>query len=642
MQRKISRILCAALLAVMCLLLAGCGKLLSPAQATPEVPTAAHFAGGDVEFTATELSMKLRTGETALLDSLTALRSADLSGSENEEEVAAWAKAHPNVRTRYTVTLPNGTVLDSDTTSADLSAMSAADCEAAARKLALLPGLASVNLGSEGRALKWSDIARLREILPRTTFKYAFNLYGKECNLADTTINLFRVPVSDNGNLIDEVMGYMPQLTYVDMDSCGLDPKRLEEINQRHPDAKVVFRVYFGDNYTARTDAERILASMASRGGMLTDDNVDGLYYCHDVKYLDLGHNTLLTNIGFTAQMPKLEVAILSMCNIPDVSPLANCQELEYLELANTYASDLRPLSGLKKLRHLNVASIGYDQPWDGTERIRLVDITPLYSLTDLERLWIGAFNPVPSEQVEEMRRRAPNCEIDLTVYEDPVGGRWRYVAMADYIYTYVDTYADRYIKLRQQFGDYDYSVYNFTWNDPRLDPNYDPANTPVPTPVPTFTPTPVPTQPPANYQSEEEEYEEYQYEDEEVAPYDPYLQNAEGGEDQSGDQNNDQSNEDNGNQDGGSNSGQTDGDNGSQNSGDNSDQNGGAQDGSGGEDDHGGFDAYFGGGSDDSSGGSGEDSGGSDGGSDFTMESGESAFPDGGGASAIEGGEAS
>ena len=108
--------------------------------------------------------------------------------------------------------------------------------------------------------------------------------------------------------------------------------------------------------------------------------------------------------------------------------------------------SDLRPLSGLKKLRHLNVASIGFDQPWDGSERIQLKDITPLYPLTELERLWIGAYNPVPPEQVEEMRRRAPNCEIDLTVYEDPVGGRWRYVAMADYINTYVDTYHERYV----------------------------------------------------------------------------------------------------------------------------------------------------------------------------------------------------
>ena len=94
------------------------------------------------------------------------------------------------------------------------------------------------------------------------------------------------------------------------------------------------------------------------------------------------------------------------------------------------------------------------------------------------------------------MRRRAPNCEIDTSVYEDPVGGRWRYVALADYINTYVDTYHERYVKLRQQFGDYDYTVYNFTWNDPLFDEAYRPAATPTPTPAPAQPRCPAATQP--------------------------------------------------------------------------------------------------------------------------------------------------
>jgi len=522
-------------LLALCLLLAGCSVkpaiTQTPIAPTPEpTPAPVHFAAGDVQPAAEQLNMRLRSGETALLDTLAALKSVDLSGSENEEEVAAWAKAHPGVQTRYTVTLPNGTVLGSDTQSVDLSGMSAAECEQAARKLALLPALEKVKLGSEGGNLGWSDIARLREILPAPVFDYAFKLYGTDCNLSNTTINLYKVSVTDKGQFIDEVMNYMPQLTYVDMDSCGVAPKRLEEINLNHPTVKVVFRVFFGDNYTARTDTERILASMASKGGMLNNDNISGLYYCHDVKYLDLGHNTFMTNIGFVAQMPKLEVAILSMCNIRDASPLANCPELEYLEMSNTYCDDLRPLSGLTKLRHLNVAGIGYDFYGDGT-RPSLKDITPLYSLTGLERLWIGGYNPVPREQVEEMQRRAPQCEIDTSVYEDPVGGRWRYLALADYEVTYVDTLHERYIKLREQFGNYDQSVYNFTWNDPLYDEHYryveaTPTPTPAPaaaaTPVPAATPEPTYTQPQPSYQ--EPVYQEPVYYPPEEE-YDPYYE---------------------------------------------------------------------------------------------------------------------
>lgn len=544
MKFRIKHGLCLALLLVCCMLLTACGSARSGGNAAnnqpvaeqpPQTPAPIHFSAGDVEPTAQTLCMALAPGETAMLDALPYLQSADLTGSASEEEVAAWASAHPNVQTRYTVTLPNGSVLDTDTQSVDLSGKSAAECMEAARKLALLPGLNTVELGAEGGPLSWGDIASLRQILPGPVFKYAFKLYGVDCNLADTTINLYRVSVPDNGAFVDEVIGYMPQLTYVDMDSCGLQPKRLEEINQNHPSVKVVFRVFFGDNYTARTDAERILASMASRGGMLTNENVEGLYYCHDVKYLDLGHNTFLTNIGFVAQMPKLEVAILSMCNFSDATPFASCPELEYLEMSNTYCTDLRPLSGLTKLRHLNIASIGYDQPYDGSPRIQLTDITPLYPLTGLERLWIGAYNPVPREQVQEMQRRAPQCEINVSVYDDPVGERWRYIDLANYVDTWVDTLHPRYEKLRQQFGDYDYSVYNFTWNDPLYDANYAPAATPAPasTPAPAATPVPAPAQTPVPQQVYQPNYDqgyvqytpEYypEYYPESYQEYDPY-----------------------------------------------------------------------------------------------------------------------
>ena len=88
---------------------------------------------------------------------------------------------------------------------------------------------------------------------------------------------------------------------------------------------------------------------------------------------------------------------MLAMGGFSDLSPLADCPKLEYLEIQTGAVSDLRPLSGLKNLRHLNICY-----------NFALTDITPLYGLTELERLWIGCVDPVPREQIEEMQRRAP------------------------------------------------------------------------------------------------------------------------------------------------------------------------------------------------------------------------------------------
>ena len=186
--------------------------------------------------------------------------------------------------------------------------------------------------------------------------KYSFTLYGKEYSTEDTTINLSHIPVDDGGAAVKQAMAYMPNLSNLDMDSCGVSDEDMAAIRDAYPDVKVVWRIWFGDAYSVRTDVEKILASKPSHGGMLTRDNTQSLTYCTDVKYLDVGHNDALDDISFVAYMPKLEVAILAMDNWSDATPLASCHNLEYLERQTTLCTDLSPLSGLTNLRHLNVA----------------------------------------------------------------------------------------------------------------------------------------------------------------------------------------------------------------------------------------------------------------------------------------------
>ena len=451
MTRRNIRVLLSAL--ALCLLLTACGggartEAAGDAPKNTSGGQQISFSAGAVSADTSELRLPLAAGETALLASLPELRAADFSGSADETEIVAWVRAHPEVECFYTVTLPDGTVLDSGTRSYDMSDMSAEACEAAAEKLALLPGLKNVRLGSEGGTHTWESLARLRALLPGVVFKYSFTLYGKACDLSDMSLNLSHVPVDDEGAALRKVLPLMSALSYVDMDTTGVSNQEMEKLRTDFPDIKFVWRVWFGESYSVRTDVQRILASKASAGGMLYASDAEALSCCHDVVFLDLGHNKQLTDISFVAHMPKLEVAILGMCDWTDASPLANCPELEYLEMFSTECTDLRPLAGLSNLKHLNVAGIP-----------ALEDITPLYGLTGLERLYLGSMNRVPWEQCEEFQKRVPNCEFDTLVYDDPTAGHWRWDSEGNLV--------DRYYLLRMQFGYYEDDVYSFTWNDP-------------------------------------------------------------------------------------------------------------------------------------------------------------------------------
>ena len=423
---KLKKILSIICLAAAFLLLAACGD---PASSLFPAKTVKFQAGAvEIEGT-TDLTITLESGETALLDQLPELQKADFSGSACVDEIYQWAQAHPDVKVTYTVTLPDGQVLSSSEQSLDLSELTDSAVSDTLQALAYLPKVNDIQLGSERSGLGWDSVRAIMDACPNASVSYTFWLYGKEFSTVDTTINLSHIPVEDDG------------------------AQDMAAIRDAYPDVKVIWRVWFGDAYSVRTDVERILASQPSHGGMLDRYNSEALKYCTDVKYLDVGHNDALDDISFVAYMPKLEVAILAMDNWSDATPLASCTELEYLEMQTTLCTDLSPLSGLKNLRHLNIAYI-----------VDLEDISPLYSLTELERLWVGSNNRVPKEQIAEMRAAAPNCEVNDTVYDDPTGGRWRYVDYNDKAYIFI--LHPRYEKLREQFG-YTSADFSFYWNDP-------------------------------------------------------------------------------------------------------------------------------------------------------------------------------
>lgn len=432
------------MLCVLCLAMVGCRekKAEPAATAAPQVT---------VEEDTGLVQAVLQSDELAQLDAIENLKEADLRGSECFEEIYLWSKAHPDVIVRYDVKLPDGTVVDNRVSSLNLTALTGAQVDEAIRCISCLPKVIKADLGSERSGFTLKDVKKLYDAFPNLKLDYTFTLYGQEVTTNDTLVNLYHVPVEDECAAAREAFAVMPKLESVDMDSCGASNEALAQLRDEYPNVKIIWRVWFGNNYSVRTDVERILASKPSLGGMLYEGNCEALKYCTECKYLDVGHNEDLTTIDFVRYMPKLEVAVLAMATWTDCSPLAECKNLEYLEIQTTPVIDISPLAGLTNLRHLNICNTSVQ------------DLSPIFNLTGLERLWIGGWTGIPYEQVEQMQALAPNCEINWQA-GDPTEGRWRYVGYHEEAYMYV--LHPRYTLLQKQFGYHD-GDYAFYWNDP-------------------------------------------------------------------------------------------------------------------------------------------------------------------------------
>lgn len=444
------------------------GEILAWAQSHPQVEviytvtfpdgTVADNAAQELALGALDADGAARAAE--LVAYLPELRTLDLTACGiTPQQASAFGDAAENAEVIYSCLLL-GQEVTLDTERVDLTGITPQQAEEALDMLPYLPKLARVKLGDETTTpLPWETLARLVRACPETDFDYGFTLYGKEFTLLDEKMDLNHISIDDGGALVYSIVSAMKNLTYLDMDFCGVPNEQMLMLRDALPGVKVVWRVWFGTNYSVRTDVEKILASKPSVGGTVTDRDVAALSCCTDVKYIDLGHNEIITDISFVACMPELEVAVLAMNSIADLTPLASCTKLEYLEIqTNAGISDLTPLASCTALEHLNIANCR-----------NFSDITPLMGLNKLKRLWLGCSAPVPTEQVEQFIQTHPDCEVNTTVWSDPTSEGWR----IDHVDPWTNKvyYDERYELLLEQFG-YLEGDYSFIAKDPLYFPH--------------------------------------------------------------------------------------------------------------------------------------------------------------------------
>ena len=339
--------------------------------------------------------------------------------------------------------------------SVDLSNLSHDGVEEAISLLRQMPNAHTVLLGSEGEEerLSFEDIHAMQEALPALDFDYRFTLWGVELSTLSERMDLNHIKMDDQGAAVREVLPCMTKCTYLNMDFCNVDDEHMAEIRDAYPQMEVLWRIWFGTDCSIRTDATRILASNLNHA--LTNENTKSLKYATKIKYLDIGHNRALTDLSFVSYMPDLEVAVIAICPWRDLSPLASCKNLEFLECSEFFLEpgqvvDLAPLGELTNLKHLNICKMFHVTNWEALE-----------NLTGLERLWIGCFNDIPEEGIEELRAALPNTEINTTEKTGSLGS-WRENPDG--------TPHPRYVLLSEQF---DYARYPWSCSTYTNDPNY-------------------------------------------------------------------------------------------------------------------------------------------------------------------------
>ena len=322
-------------------------------------------------------------------------------------ELEALQAEYPDLEILYTINLL-GEEYDPSAVSAELDRLTSDNLEEAAAAFAMLPQLKDVDLPD---TLPMEDVKTMMDRFPEINFHYAFLLFGQTLSTDTEQVEFVGAAIGNQGeDQLRAALDIMPHCTYFKLDNCGIDNEVLASIREDYPDRNIVWRVRFGTDgqYSLLTDEVmlRTVYNVENRDGQ-------ALKYCNKLKYIDMGHNTTLTDISFIAHMPDLEIVILSGASITNVDPFANCTKLEWLELANCYAlTDISALKTCESLRFLNIAFA------------KVTDLTPIEDLP-LER-FVYLSPQVDKETRTAFEESHPDCWIRFTG-QDPYSLGWRY-----------------------------------------------------------------------------------------------------------------------------------------------------------------------------------------------------------------------
>ena len=454
---KCKRAILIAMLFAFVFLLAGCGAGETPAspaasaEPTPE-PTPEEMSLGPITITPETESLDL-DGTGVTLEELMAL-SGRIDGvskislgvtGRTLPQLEAVQNAFPNAVVSWKADVL-GTAVENTAEELDLSGATDGDVAGIVKALSVLPDVKTLLLAPEGglTTLSYESLAALAEAAPEAELCCRFDLFGHTADWTTEELRYQNEPVGDEGIAVFRAaLPYLRALKLLRLENCGItDNDAMDALRSDFPDKGVVWSISI-EGYTFMTDTTLINDGDTN---LLYDGNVHLLTYMHDVLYLDIGHNHHLTNIEFARSFPKLQVVILTLTNISDISPLENCPDLEFIECHSCQIGDLSPLADKVNLRYLNIANLP-----------NLRDLSPLYGLKDLTlvRICGTTYTHITQEDVDTLKAELPNTFVSDYGGDPNSSGQWRYNTNGN-----KQDPTERYALLRQQM------LYDLNWQE--------------------------------------------------------------------------------------------------------------------------------------------------------------------------------
>lgn len=335
------------------------------------------------------------------------LRSVELSGRlADAAELLSLRQRLPGVTVDWTLTL-DGKALPCSLTELDLSGRENLTAAFLGKTIRYFPQLTTLRLGATD--LPEEALLALERGTPGLTVVWDMDLFSATISRDATEVDLSGIPIPDPAAL-EARLSRMPNLRRVILCDCGLSNPQMEELASRNPSVRFVWNIHIG-GIELRTDA--VYFSPNKYFIEITDADMAMLRYLPDLVSLDIGHQRGVTNCDWASFVPKLQYLVIADTGITDISPLAELQELVFLELFMSPIRDYRPLLSCRKLEDLN---LGYTY---GSHE-------PILEMTWLKRLWWpGNMKKLNWSVRNQLRQTLPNVKMNFTAGSS-TGEGWR------------------------------------------------------------------------------------------------------------------------------------------------------------------------------------------------------------------------